>query len=1548
MTPLTRAVPYHRLTAWFLLTAVSLGLVLASVTPGAAATLETIRQRQNINRDWKFKLGDYAGAEVSGYGDTLWNAVNLPHSFSLPYFLSTQFYTGYGWYRRHLIVPPEWGGKRIFIEFEGAFQDAQVYVNGTQIGRHLGGYTGFSYDITSALVTGDNVIAVRLNNSWNAQVAPRAGDHVFSGGLYRDVNLVVVDSLHVTWYGTFATTPTVAANAGASSTVNIKTEVRNDNATSRSCTVKTDIIAPNGVTVATVSSTQTIAANTTVTVDQTTPTIANPQLWHPDHPWLYHALTTISDGATAVDDFDTRFGFRWFNWSASQGFSLNGAHYYFHGANVHQDHAGWGDGVTNAGFRRDVQMVKDAGFNFIRGSHYPKDPAFGDACDELGVLFWSENCFWGIGGGHTDGHWGASAYPTVAGDQAPFDQSVLTTLTDMIRIHRNHPSVVAWSMSNEAFFSDTAALTGMRNLLTSEVALAHQLDPTRPAAIGGAQRPLDSTRIDKIGDIAGYNGDGATQSVFQNSGVPSVVSEYGSPVAVRPGPYDPAWGNLSSQLTNGFPTEYAWRSGQAIWCMFDHGSFAGTNLETMGVVDYFRLPKRAWYWYRNAYKGIAPPVWPVAGTATQLGLAADNTTLTAVDGTDDAQLQVSVLDASGNRLSNTAAVTLTIESGPGEFPTGRSITFTPSGSGDASDIAMRDGWAAIEFRAYQAGSSVIRATSPGLTDATITITSQGSPAFVAGTTPLVASRPYTRFNGTITQPPVSFMTLALNRPTQASSTAPGSVSSVANDGDAATIWLAADMNPNAWWLVQLEVAYQVNRIQLTFPTAGNYRYKIEVSTDGVNYVTAVDQSQTTSTEQTRVATGNFGTGIGVVRVRFTGLPPGLPAGLAEVSVGGGSGLTFNAAQLGGTIIGTAGSWSGLGNVRENAMDGDLTTYFDASNANGAWVGLDLGSQAGARIAKVRYCPRTGNAARMVGGKFQGANSVDFSDAVDLYTITSTPTVDVFTTQEVSNAGFFHYVRYLSPASGSCNVSEIEFYQAAATGATTLYAFENNAADTSGNGNNGTASGITYVTGKVGSKAANFNGTTAYVGSSLATSGDFTVALWVKTTSGSSSGTTASQWWAGKGLVDGDQNGNAADWGTSITNGKFAFGIGAATTATSDVTVLSGASINDNLWHHCVATWTASTGAMAVYVDGTLGGADASGAGVARLSPIAFKLGRVSSGGTSNISLNGALDDVRYYDRVLAGYEITALAAMTAPTTAPSAPASLAATAGDGQVALTWSTSAGAASYAVKRSTVNGSGYVTLNSTANVSYVDTLAGNGATYYYVVVAGNLAGNSGNSPQAAATPLGLPGAPTNLTATAAAEATALSWSAAANATSYTVMRGTAGGGPYAVVQTIPGTNFTDTGLTAGTVYYYVVTATNASGTGAYSGEAFATPLTLLQAWRLANFGTTVNAGNAADSADPDGDGLTNGQEFAAGTDPTNTSSVLKVTDIAVGGGNITVSFPTVPGKTYRVERSDTLQAGSWSVLQDNITGTGGIFRVTDGGAAGQSKRFYRIVIP
>jgi len=680
----------------------------------------------------------------------------------------------------------------------------------------------------------------------------------------------VTEPLHVTWYGTFVTTPQVSAESG---TVNVKTEIRNESATAKDCAVRTDIVDPAGKTVATVSSTQTVPAGSTVTFDQTTAPVANPKLWHIDHPFLYTAVSKVSDGSQVADNFTTPFGFRWFKWTADQGFFLNGGHLYFKGVDVHQDHAGWGDAVADSGFFRDVKLVKDAGFQFIRGSHYPHDPAFADACDQLGILFWSENCFWGMGGRSSDGFWNASAYPTNSADDAAFEQSAKDSLRDMIRINRNHPSIVAWSMCNEVFFSDKSVLPKVRALLSQLVALTHELDPTRPAAIGGCQRGS----LDKLGDIAGYNGDGAR--LFINPGIPNLVTEYSSVRAVRPGKYTADFKNLlegPGDKTQPFFWRYPWRSGEVLWCMFDHGSIAGDEGKT-GIVDYFRLPKRGWYWYRNEYLHIPPPAWPPDGTPAGLKLSADKTTLKSADGTDDAQIIVTVVDADGKALSNSPAVTLTIESGPGEFPTGPSIAFALD-----SDIAIHDGEAAMEIRSYYAGETVIRATSPGLKDATITINTLGGPKYVAGVTPTVRPRPYVRFTGQaakVSATPASSI-FGLNNPVLASSEADGHAANFGNDGNAATFWQASADDANPWWQVDLERAVTMQQAKITFPDGGNYRYKIETSSDGQRWTLVADQTQTASTGKVR--TDVFANPISghLLRVTFTGKP----AAVAEVEI----------------------------------------------------------------------------------------------------------------------------------------------------------------------------------------------------------------------------------------------------------------------------------------------------------------------------------------------------------------------------------------------------------------------------------------------------------------------------------------------------------------------------------------------------------------------------------------------------------------------------------------------------------------------------------------
>jgi beta-galactosidase len=665
-----------------------------------------IRTVQSLNKTWKFIKQDVAVAQATASADPAnWAAVNLPHSFDIPYWrVGGAQSPAMGWYRKHLTVDQAVidAKKRVFIEFEAAFQISYLYVNGSFVGMHKGGYTGFSFDITQQVKAGDNVIALRLDARWTDTIAPLSGEHVFIGGIYRNVSLVITDPVHVTWYGTFVTTPQVSAT---SATVKVKTEIKNDGTAAANFKVRSIIVDSTGAQVTSFeSAVQSIAAGATVTDVQTSGTIANPHLWSPSSPYMYKVYTEVYNGTTAIDNFESPFGFRWFKWTTTDGFELNGQRLWLQGANVHQDHAGWGDATASTGSLRDVKLIKDCGMNFIRGSHYPHAPAFSDACDKIGVILWSEAPFWALSWSTSNG-WGAGACV----NNNPFKKSLLDQTREMIRIHRNHPSIVVWSMGNELWFWGSCSADTVVACLTRMVAVAHAEDSTRPVGVGGVQ--VNTAQLTGPVDIAGFNGGLNTG----DAGKPSMVTEYGSCTDGGKG-YDACWGDNITVPPK--PGDHNWRAGVSMWCAFDHGSNINTGL--MGMCNNARVPQKRWYFYRNLYRGIAPPTWPASGTAAKLKLTTDRDTITD-DGRSDAQLLVEVQDASGKWISNSPNITLTDKSGLGAFPTGSptSVSITFSGSGEGG---VPNGQAAIEFRSYNPGTVTIEATSGTLTPASVTIT----------------------------------------------------------------------------------------------------------------------------------------------------------------------------------------------------------------------------------------------------------------------------------------------------------------------------------------------------------------------------------------------------------------------------------------------------------------------------------------------------------------------------------------------------------------------------------------------------------------------------------------------------------------------------------------------------------------------------------------------------------------------------------------------------------------------------------------------------------
>ena len=778
-----------------------------------------------INNDWTFALGDFDGAQNADFDDSQWQKIGLPHSFAIPYFMSRDFYTGYGWYRKRINLTGNDLKNRILLEFDGVFQVAEVYVNGKGPLTHSGGYTGFSFDITDNVKMGENVVAVRVNNIWNPTIAPRAGEHNFNGGIYRTVRLAKKNPVHIGWNGLHVTTPGLKESDGKSATAKALLLIENKTNKDKNATLRITISDKNGNGVSTAEKEVALAAGATTEVELTTPKIENPMLWSVDEPNLYNIECQVIENGRVIDSQSSIFGFRWLEWTADHGFFLNGKHLYLRGANVHQDHAGWCDAITEEAVRRDVRMIKEAGFNMIRGSHYPHSPAFADECSRQGILFWSEAPFWGTGGNQQDGYWYASAYPVNSEDTAAFESSVMSQLTDMININYNQPSIFAWSMCNEVFFTQRQTLGATKNLLRKMVERTRELDSTRYAAIGGAQRPLGADRIDLIGDAVGYNGDGATIPDFIKPGIPSLVSEYSSTTAIRPGVYDPGWADLQKdEAWRGIE----WRGGQCIWCGFDHGSIFGSQLGKTGIIDYFRIPKRAYYWYRNEYAGVAPPEWATEGEPAALKIESTKTQGVKTDGTDDVQLTISVLDKEGRHISNSPDVRLRIVSGPGEFPTGREICFSKN-----SDIQILDGLCAIEMRAYQSGKTVVEATSDGLASGTIELEFVGGERFVEGKTPVVADRSYIQKRKARTDDDIQI--LGTNNPTFARSNAPGHSAGMAADGDEQTFWQPAPTDKAPQWVLDTERGITLKRVEVTLGSATD-DVTVSISNDGGYYI----------------------------------------------------------------------------------------------------------------------------------------------------------------------------------------------------------------------------------------------------------------------------------------------------------------------------------------------------------------------------------------------------------------------------------------------------------------------------------------------------------------------------------------------------------------------------------------------------------------------------------------------------------------------------------------------------------------------------------------
>jgi beta-galactosidase len=420
------------------------------------------RLLRNFDQAWRFSLPDQQASPAAGppgnqdlvpANDSAWEQVNLPHTVRLePWNASGgRNYQGICWYQKRFAVLPEWRGRIVQLVFQGAMQVADVWMNGNHLTTHYGGYLPFTVDISAHAQFGnddENTLTVRLNNGDNPEVPPGKPqdqlDFVYFGGLYRSVQLQVLGDLHISdpvlankpaGGGIFVTFPAVAAHAA---TVQVQTDVANASGSSRSAQVRHELRAPDGSVAATSEVSILVAASASNSVTQRL-TVPHPLHWHPDHPNLYVLRTVILEHGKAVDDQYTRIGIRRFRIDKEAGLSINGEKFFSLGANRHQDHPYVGYALPASVHYRDAKKLRDAGFTSYR-CHYPQDPAFMDACDELGILAVVSNPGWQFMGNEV------------------FQQRVYQNAREMIRRDRNRPSVLLWeAQMNETDNSPVAA-----------------------------------------------------------------------------------------------------------------------------------------------------------------------------------------------------------------------------------------------------------------------------------------------------------------------------------------------------------------------------------------------------------------------------------------------------------------------------------------------------------------------------------------------------------------------------------------------------------------------------------------------------------------------------------------------------------------------------------------------------------------------------------------------------------------------------------------------------------------------------------------------------------------------------------------------------------------------------------------------------------------------------------------------------------------------------------------------------------------------------------
>ena len=498
-------------------------LLLFALMP-ALIFAQPARQKIRLDTGWSFHLGDVDQARNPDFDHSSWRKVSIPHDWSIEGEFSEKLASctaylpgGIGWYRTSITVPDSWKGKSITLEFDGVYNNSEVWINGHYLGWRPNGYISFYYPITPYLKFGEeNIISVRVDHSQSADTRWYSGS-----GIYRNVWLHVTHPIHVAHWGTFVTTPEVSTDQAI---IAVETTIASEMQKPQQVILVSDILTQNGVKVASRQSEITLSDSLT-TIKQPVE-IQDPVLWDIEHPHQYTLKTRILQGSQLLDEFSTVFGIRTMEFNPETGFWLNGRNIKMKGVCLHHDGGCVGAAVPIGIWEYRLEKLKKAGCNAIRTSHNPPDPEFLDLCDRMGFLVMDEAFDeWE----YPKRKWIDGWNESIAGQEGYaryFREWAMRDLEDLIRRDKNHPSVIMWSIGNEIDYANDpyADLQGgqaqqhrgysvyrpdarrMVDIATAMTECIKSIDTTRPVTMALANI-ANSRRIGlpAVLDIVGYN-----------------------------------------------------------------------------------------------------------------------------------------------------------------------------------------------------------------------------------------------------------------------------------------------------------------------------------------------------------------------------------------------------------------------------------------------------------------------------------------------------------------------------------------------------------------------------------------------------------------------------------------------------------------------------------------------------------------------------------------------------------------------------------------------------------------------------------------------------------------------------------------------------------------------------------------------------------------------------------------------------------------------------------------------------------------------------------